>query len=751
MKLLATLIFFVVTPTCFAQVTVVTGTVKDTNGVPYAGASIKAQLVLAGAAVNGQPTVTVTGVQACRSSGFGSSPCQVPFQGTTGPFTLDSTGSFSQSLQDNALVTPASTQWLFSVTISPGVVPPAGTGPQSCSATLTISGVAQSVTSAFSACPTLLVGGVSPNSPVVLNVKSSPYNAAGNTQTIMTGVFTVAGGVGGCPAGAPGNFCIDIPSSASSSLTAADIGSIIYGNEPASGLNRITPGAIQGVFDGTGGHSGEKMVTTLGTLPSGCGGGCIIVWGKDDTAALNAAAAVAKASKCNNPDAQNSLLPACVVLYFPPGGYMTAGGGTGNPAGFPGVSTGQIQQGTSWVGDGMTATIFYLRPDYSIGSLGNGLGIFLANGGDRVRDFGITSSGFNFNFVNNPVISTNCSRCAVDNVRITNTGSTTTIGAGAGGRITSFGHTGTINNLVVQDPPVGSVAAMCGFNAGQLDVFYPFCSNGGCNLLIENYTGGTSSSRITIHGGFIDEGGCTCPSGVLADSCVSASKDVSFVGTTLTSGAANTAVALSVDATSEVRCSSCTIVPFGSNGGSGVDVKSGGVFRVSMSKMLSNSSGAGGFLWNCATPTSCIDNGGNNYILNGAAVYLKAGSAVPYASLSHTWNTCYLTITPIVNATTYTICNQFLDQGLNLIHIKASSQNVTTCATAPIVTLTDGAGTATLTLTSGAATWDSGVITTTFAQGGTLTVKYDTAATSACATPPTNLSVTYNMQAFQSP
>src|SRR6266851_5491053 len=132
-----------------AQTTNVTGTVKDVNGVPYAGATMKAQLVLAGSAVNGQPTVTVTGTQACASSGFGSSPCKVPFQGTNGPITLDPTGSFTLALQDNALVTPASTQWLFSVTTT-GAPPPLGTGPQACTATLTITGAAQSVSANFS-------------------------------------------------------------------------------------------------------------------------------------------------------------------------------------------------------------------------------------------------------------------------------------------------------------------------------------------------------------------------------------------------------------------------------------------------------------------------------------------------------------------------------------------------------------------------------------------------------------------------
>lgn len=144
-------------PLSWTQTTVVPGTVKDVNGVPYAGATMKAQLVLAGSAVNGQPTVTVTGVQACRSSGFGSSPCQVPFQGTNGPITLDQTGSFTLALQDNALVTPVSTQWLFSITTN-GAPPPLGTGPQACSATVTITGAAQSVSGSFSACPALSTG-----------------------------------------------------------------------------------------------------------------------------------------------------------------------------------------------------------------------------------------------------------------------------------------------------------------------------------------------------------------------------------------------------------------------------------------------------------------------------------------------------------------------------------------------------------------------------------------------------------------
>lgn len=134
-----------------AQTTSVSGTVTDPNGLPYAGGTLKAQLVLAGAGVTGQPTVTVNNAQQCKSANAGSAPCQVTFQGTAGPITLDSTGSFTGlTLQDNTLVTPASTQWLFIVGITPGIPPPAGFGPQTFSVAITITGASQSVTSNLS-------------------------------------------------------------------------------------------------------------------------------------------------------------------------------------------------------------------------------------------------------------------------------------------------------------------------------------------------------------------------------------------------------------------------------------------------------------------------------------------------------------------------------------------------------------------------------------------------------------------------
>ncbi len=125
-----------------AQRTVVTGTVQDSAGIPYVGGTLVVTLSLP----VGASGATLNGVQ---------------IGGATQRVTLDSTGSFLMQLPDNAIVLPGGTQWTFAVNISPGVPAPAGTGPQSCSATLTITGASQSVSSSFANCPALLRSGAS--------------------------------------------------------------------------------------------------------------------------------------------------------------------------------------------------------------------------------------------------------------------------------------------------------------------------------------------------------------------------------------------------------------------------------------------------------------------------------------------------------------------------------------------------------------------------------------------------------------
>jgi hypothetical protein len=146
-------IIFLAAP-AIAQRTVVSGTVSDVNGIPYAGGTLQATLSLP----VGASGATLNGVQ---------------ISGATQRVTLDGTGSFLMQLPDNNVVatctpagvcTPGGTQWTFAVNISPGIPPPGGTGPQTCNATLTITGVSQTVTASFSGCPALSkVGGGIPS------------------------------------------------------------------------------------------------------------------------------------------------------------------------------------------------------------------------------------------------------------------------------------------------------------------------------------------------------------------------------------------------------------------------------------------------------------------------------------------------------------------------------------------------------------------------------------------------------------
>jgi hypothetical protein len=174
-------LFFFCGGIAFAQTTQVTGTITDAQGIPYAGAQMTVGLTFAGTPVS-NPTVTINVLAQCRANGFGSAPCQVPFSPTNGPFTLDPTGSIPGggiTLQDNTQVTPSGAKWTFSISLAPGILPPFGTGPQTCSGTLTISGGSQSITGAIT-CPLL-------SRPVTAGAGGSPGQSQVNNGGALAG------------------------------------------------------------------------------------------------------------------------------------------------------------------------------------------------------------------------------------------------------------------------------------------------------------------------------------------------------------------------------------------------------------------------------------------------------------------------------------------------------------------------------------------------------------------------------------
>ena len=120
--------------------TSVTGTVTGTDGIAWNGGSITATIVSGGGA------------------SFSLTPCSsgagCPISPTTSPTGIGASGAFSMSPWANASILPAGTTYTFTATINPGLPPPIGTGPQTCTvAGVTVAGATQTVN--LTGCPAL--------------------------------------------------------------------------------------------------------------------------------------------------------------------------------------------------------------------------------------------------------------------------------------------------------------------------------------------------------------------------------------------------------------------------------------------------------------------------------------------------------------------------------------------------------------------------------------------------------------------
>jgi hypothetical protein len=115
-----------------AGFTVVTGTVTDPNGLPYAAGTISPILASAG-------TPTLAGL---------------PYTPPTQPVGLSLTGSFVMQLGDNTQLSPGGTKWNFQVCSGAGSVQPAGGKGPVCftlAAPITISGATQDISAQLNA------------------------------------------------------------------------------------------------------------------------------------------------------------------------------------------------------------------------------------------------------------------------------------------------------------------------------------------------------------------------------------------------------------------------------------------------------------------------------------------------------------------------------------------------------------------------------------------------------------------------
>lgn len=145
--------------------TQVSGTITDPNGLPYSAALVTIALTPQGGA---SPTLT---------------PCTNPVGCSftiPSPIVTDLNGKFQVALYANASILPASTQYAFTVN-EPGVVPPWGTGAQTFTYTVTISGATQSLSTGMSAlAPALTHAGGIAATPCTSVADSLQYNNSGS-------------------------------------------------------------------------------------------------------------------------------------------------------------------------------------------------------------------------------------------------------------------------------------------------------------------------------------------------------------------------------------------------------------------------------------------------------------------------------------------------------------------------------------------------------------------------------------------
>jgi len=570
----------------------------------------------------------------------------------------------------------------------------------------------------------------STGAPQVINVETSSYTgccAVGDAQIDKTITWSGSGV----------NTTI---TATDSPFKSSDVGKIIFCGNTSTFTWKMAQTTIASYIDA----NNVKVATVAAASASNN----VCAWGtQDDAAPINAAITAAMPNAANSGTEGGpwtALNPLPQTVYLPCGGYIIAsariqiylatGGQIPNFEGqysncvylLPSPSLPNYADGTGWLfrdlGTSNSVGGFTI---YGLSGLGEGsaaIAFFQSTGLGKIHDLNCFQIGANAGEQGIYVISANE---AIYNIRLQGC-------AGAG-------------SLYLNGP-------------ANVDVYNALLSNGSGNLVVSGCsTPQLAGSAVTFHGGLIDEGGTTtasvitCPAGVR------------FLGTTIwgTTGA----TALAVDSTSNVYLNDATVVPYNNNNNvTALSIAgSGHVFATST---IFQGTGTGALV-NAPSTASLVDEGGNTWLYGTSPAACTpsnyttcfTGGIIPKASITHSaGNTCYAeSLAGNLLATAQNLCNTLLDQHYQLLSIAAQSGGTTpansSCATPPVITLSDGTRSATMTMTSGKTSWQSNVDSVTninqvFASGALLTVSI---GANTCATPPVNVSVTYVLQSVLNP
>jgi hypothetical protein len=477
----------------YAQFTLVSGTVTSADGLPWANGTISATLVTPG-------------------GGSGATLNGASFNQYPGPFQMQADGSFTFRLPDNNVVQPSGTQWNFMVNIAPGILPPAGTGSQSFSSTITITGATQNIGATLNASAPKLANavGISASSGMKAIFATDPQWAGGvkadaksNCYAVITNSsnqLTTLTGVGGVP------------------FTAADQGAMIEGTNGPCNAAGTTVGSvlINGFICSLGGFvnantvnvcttaSGSTPATATGNCTSNFGtqASCPVNWGlHDDTAALQAAynATVTSTGPCGS-----LILPQGRIIVKAP---IVAASGSAR-CGTIVNNQFNLTMGYSVSGQGIGATTLVPWNNFDASTCNTGCFFSLppANGPTEIsmHDFAIDGGGvYSVTNGSGKVILYICAECNMYNLLIAEWG----VNSGMYG----FNLNGNQSDLgVAYNLTSYNGGANC-FQAGGLFALYSiFCYDVGSSVIqnsgityVSTYTSNFISSATAAGGGTI--------------------------------------------------------------------------------------------------------------------------------------------------------------------------------------------------------------------------------------------------------
>ena len=710
--------------------------------------------------------------------------------GGTLPFTvsgsMNATGGYSVSVPSNSAITPINSQWSLkvcpqgsgscvtianttitgatqTVNVTPSGIrinlssatPPVSAyadaeivgaiiGSQYYNLTTTGNRVCQAVTG--STCTTWnSAGGVSPNSPVPANQAQGPtynvrnYGAIGDAKKTTTAVTT--------------NGSASVTDATSTPWLSTDVGKRIFciGNGGNTALT-VTIATIATFV-----NSGSITVNTTGTANAQSSSVCVWFTQKD-TAAFQAANAAALQPLTSIITSSGPTLSQPGNIFCPKGGYVV------DSPFFVQVGASGNTLGVSFIGESRSSCIIYVSPDVVTVS-GSYIMATVSTDGAVFSDFTV-----------------DCSRANINT-------------AGAGFRFNSY-NTGTIKNLAVYGCANGGSGGLGLFQWNAItDVLIdnirlnntsspagdsPFVLTAGNAVHIRNwYTTNPSGfpSFITSSGSINSAGGprSVTQAGVIIEDSVFDeganpgmltlnNSNVTVIGSSFFDG---TATGITLDGFSSLFITNSHIAPFGGacSGGnrnaltlvSGSNVYATGNTFESCGTGAAVSGPAGALFADLGGNEFRVCPGGTPCPLVTAATYASAfaGGVIPKATVTHTPNTCYA-VTGNLLATAQNICTFLNDQNYQVLNITAQSGGTTptnsSCATPPVITLSDGTRTATLTMTTGKTQWSSAVdastVNSVFATGTTLTISI---GANTCATPPVNVAVSYVLQSVLNP